>query len=252
MTDNTDKVEPKGAWVFDDAVAASFDYMLERSIPQYEVMRQAVTGLGCRFMDAVDGRGAVIDMGCSRGAALAPFVERYAETGRFYGFEVSRPMLAEARRLFAEEIDRNVVSVQAVDLRRRWPDLRDGHAPSPCIPNVLTLCVLTLQFIPMEYRQRLLSDMFNTLAPGGAFVLVEKVLGATGEVDDLFRDRYYQLKREHGYSQESIDRKRLSLEGVLVPVTAEWNEGLLRQTGFRQVDCFWRWMNFAAWVAVKD
>jgi len=38
---------------------------------------------------------------------------------------------------------------------------------------------------------------------------------------------------------------------VLVPVTAEWNEGLLRQTGFQQVDCFWRWMNFAGWVGVK-
>ena len=24
-----------------------------------------------------------------------------------------------------------------------------------------------------------------------------------------------------------------------------------RMAGFRRVDCFWRWMNFAAWVAVK-
>jgi tRNA (cmo5U34)-methyltransferase len=43
----------------------------------------------------------------------------------------------------------------------------------------------------------------------------------------------------------------LSLEGVLVPVTAAWNEYLLRSAGFSHVDCFWRWMNFAAWVAVK-
>ena len=53
------------------------------------------------------------------------------------------------------------------------------------------------------------------------------------------------------YTQEEIDRKRLSLEGVLVPVTAAWNEDMLRREGFRNVDCFWRWMNFAAWVAVK-
>jgi len=26
----------------------------------------------------------------------------------------------------------------------------------------------------------------------------------------------------------------------------------LRAGGFRQVDCFWRWMNFAGWVAVRD
>ena len=25
----------------------------------------------------------------------------------------------------------------------------------------------------------------------------------------------------------------------------------LRDAGFKEVDCFWRWMNFAAWVAIK-
>ncbi|MGH3921557.1 MAG: hypothetical protein ACRDS1_01640 [Pseudonocardiaceae bacterium] len=42
------------------------------------------------------------------------------------------------------------------------------------------------------------------------------------------------------YTQEEIDRKRLSLEGVLVPVTAKWNVEMLRAAGFQQVDCFWR------------
>jgi len=64
-------------------------------------------------------------------------------------------------------------------------------------------------------------------------------------------DLYYRLKSANGYSQEEIQRKRMSLEGVLVPVTAAWNEELLRQAGFQQVDCFWRWMNFAGWVALK-
>ena len=50
---------------------------------------------------------------------------------------------------------------------------------------------------------------------------------------------------------DDIDRKALSLEGVLVPVTAKWNEELLQMAGFRQVDCFWRWMNFAGWIAIK-
>ena len=63
--------------------------------------------------------------------------------------------------------------------------------------------------------------------------------------------RWLRGKREQGYSAEEIERKRLSLERVLVPMTAKWNEELLRDAGFRQVDCFWRWMNFAGWFAVK-
>lgn len=43
----------------------------------------------------------------------------------------------------------------------------------------------------------------------------------------------------------------VTLEGILVPVTARWNEELLHEEGFRSVDCFWRHLNFAGWVAVK-
>ena len=93
--------------------------------------------------------------------------------------------------------------------------------------------------------------MLRTTLPGGALILVEKVLGKSADLDRAMVDVYYAYKRRMGYTQEEIDRKRLSLEGVLVPVTAEWNEDLLRTAGFRRVDCVWRWSNFAAWLALK-
>jgi tRNA (cmo5U34)-methyltransferase len=64
-------------------------------------------------------------------------------------------------------------------------------------------------------------------------------------------ENYYNLKHENGYSIYEIERKRLSLEGVLVPVTAKWNEELLYNSGFKFVDCFWRWFNFMGLVAIK-
>ena len=82
-------------------------------------------------------------------------------------------------------------------------------------------------------------------------ILVEKVLGNTTEIDDLLVSEYYRIKSNNRYTQEQIAAKRKSLEGVLVPVTARWNEDLLRTTGFKEVDCFWRYLNFAGWIAVK-
>ena len=40
-----DKVIPEGKWQFNGEVANCFDGMLRRSIPQIDVMRQAVTDL---------------------------------------------------------------------------------------------------------------------------------------------------------------------------------------------------------------
>jgi len=34
-----DEVMPEGKWEFDESVTAVFENMLERSIPQYELMR---------------------------------------------------------------------------------------------------------------------------------------------------------------------------------------------------------------------
>ena len=78
------------------------------------------------------------------------------------------------------------------------------------------------------------------------------MLGNTAEIDEVMVKNYYDAKFANGYSQEQIERKRLSLEGVLVPVTANMNEELLKQAGFRHIDCVWRWMNFAGWLAIKE
>jgi len=71
------------------------------------------------------------------------------------------------------------------------------------------------------------------------------------KLDEAFVNLFLNIKRENGYPESQIDQKRMSLEGVLVPVTARWNEELLYQEGFTSVDCFWRHLNFAGWVAVK-
>jgi len=236
---NRDHVLPKGKWEFDAEVTDVFEEMLRRSIPQYDVMRQAVFNIASRY---AKDKSAIVDLGCSRGDALAPLVERFGAHNRFVGVEVSQAMLEAARKRFQGYIDCGVVSIRDMDLRHGFPPERAS----------VILSVLTLQFTPIEYRLKIVRDAFNALLPGGALILVEKVLGATADLDAALVDLYYSMKRDHGYSQEEIDRKRLSLEGVLVPVTAAWNEQLLRQSGFAEVDCFWRYLNFAGWIAVKS
>lgn len=243
---NTASAPETGGWRFDDAVTDAFDDMLGRSIPQYDVMRRAVTDSACWFLDRYRVQtgtfGRVVDLGTSRGSAIAPIVERMGKDARYHAFEISEPMLRVARERFAEQIEAGLMAVEQHDLRDGYP----AHDPAVAI-----LSTLTLQFVPIEHRQRLLRGVWKHLTPTGAFVWTEKVLGATADLDALEVDLYYDLKRGNGYSQEAIDRKRLSLEGVLVPLTARFNEDLLRGAGFQQVDCVWAWCNFRTWVAVK-
>lgn len=238
MTSSVGYVPKEGErWAFDERVTECFEDMLRRSIPQYDVMRESVGDLVGAAIER-HGMGArVLDVGCSRGDAIAALSDRFPGTF-FTGIEVSAPMLEAATARF--ESQRNVAI--------RESDLRHGFLPGSW---EVILSVLTLQFTPLEHRQRILADVFDHTAPGGMFILVEKVLGADARIDAMLVERYLALKEANGYSKDEIERKKLALEGSLVPVTAAWNEDLLRRAGFDHVDCFWRWMNFAGWVAVR-
>lgn len=236
MNDTRDTVVPRGRWEFDQEVTDAFDDMLRRSIPQYDVMRESVFAFGRAF---VRPGHAVVDLGCSRGEAMAPFVTAFSATSRFVGVETSEPMRQAAEARFASFGDR--VRILGLDLRAGYPQDKAS----------LVLAVLTLQFVPLEHRLRVVRDAFESLCPGGAMIVVEKVLGESAALDALFVRLHHETKVRNGYGADDVARKRASLEGVLVPVTARWNVEMLRGAGFREVDCFWRWANFAAWIAIK-
>lgn len=228
-----DETLPSGKWKFDEAVTDVFDNMLERSIPDYEGMRRTTTELATRFAKP---NTAIVDLGCSRGAALKPIEKNLGKSVSYFGIEVSEPMRKAAIKEipFATILD---------------TDLRSGYPP---IGASVTLSVLTLQFIPIEYRQQIIQRVFDTTIQGGAFLLVEKVLGSDSFTNQMLIETYLNRKGQNGYTAEQIQRKRESLEGVLVPVTADWNLELLRSAGFKNIECYWRHLNFSAWIAVKN
>jgi tRNA (cmo5U34)-methyltransferase len=241
MTDSSSALGhyPSGNWVFDEEVTRIFDDMLRRSIPQLDAMRGFVFDVGRTF---VQPDTDVVDLGCSRGDSLAPFVDAFGPAARFVGVDTSVPMLEVCRRRFHDEIDAGILRLAELDLRDSYPDVEAS----------LTLAVLTMHFIPSERRLQVIQNVYERTLRQGAFILVEKVLGGSAHIDRLLTQLYEDLKRRNGYTQEEIDRKRLSLEGALVSAPAAWTEDSLSRAGFRDVECFWRCLNFAAWVAVKD
>lgn len=234
-----DEVLPTGKWEFDDKVTAVFDNMLERSIPAYSDMRDLCFRVGRNF---VKPDGLIVDIGCSNGLALAQYVREFGKTAYYRMYDVSGPMLKDCYDRYETLIDMGRAVVEEKDICQGLGMENEAD---------LILSVLTLQFTPIEYRQKIISSIYDALKPGAALVIVEKVLGSDYAVDSMLVNEYYKIKAENAYTQEQIQTKRKSLEGVLVPITSAWNEDMLKSAGFKSIDCFWRYLNFAGWVATK-
>ena len=226
-----DNVVPKEKWEFDQNVTDCFDDMLKRSIPNYEMMRTLVEMI-IKYHNPKKS-DVLVDLGCSNGINIEPFIDDL----NCIGVDISEPMLESARKKFNEK-----ATILYHDITKNLDFFNNAR---------FITSILTLQFTPIEYRQEIFSNIYNKLEPNGVFILVEKELGYNSAINKMFVDLYYKIKAKNGYSYDQINRKKKSLEGVLVPVTSEWNKELLCQAGFKKIDTFWRCLNFEGIVAIK-
>lgn len=227
-----------GDFKFDARTAGVFDDMLGRSVPFYDEIQRMSTELAADF--AVPGSN-LYDLGCSTGTTLAALDSLVDPSVRFVGIDDSAEMLEKARQKLA-----TASAARTIDLVRA--DLHDVNEIENASVVFLTL---TLQFVRPLHRDRLIRAICSGTNEQGCLVLVEKLTESDTLFNRLFIKYYYDMKRRHGYSDLEISQKREALENVLIPYRAEENEKLLLDGGYRRVQPFFQWYNFAGVIAVK-
>jgi tRNA (cmo5U34)-methyltransferase len=230
-----------GDFEFNDEVAAVFDDMLQRSIPFYSEQQEMAAALA---RDLWQPGTAAFDLGCSNGNMLLRLAGALPACPLVVGIDNSVPMLEEAAaRVRAAGLEGRVRLLLA-DLNGDLDALGLEHA------GLVTAC-WTLQFVDPARRDALARRVFEALVEGGGAIVCEKVLAGDRALDGRFTEAYYGFKRRQGYSDSEIWRKREALENVLVPYRLEDDLALFRRAGFRTVEPFFQWFNFAAFVCIK-
>jgi tRNA (cmo5U34)-methyltransferase len=233
-----DQRESIGDFRFDKSVATVFDDMVSRSVPFYGEIQRMVVEIAA---DYAEPGSSVYDLGISSGTTMVALNPQVDPTVRFVGIDNAEPMLDKCREKFAA-----ANFVRPVDLH--VAELNDGVQ----IENAsVVMLVLTLQFIRPLRREKLIADIYRGMRPNGCLIVVEKVLGEDSVFNRQFIKYYYDMKRRHGYSEMEISQKREALENVLIPYKLLENRELLLNSGFRAVDVFFKWYNFAGIIAIK-
>lgn len=222
---------------FSEDVAGVFDDMLNRSIPFYDQVQNAIVDLvACHYQPGTK----VYDVGCSTGLMMAKLLDGIPELAEVVGIDDSEAMINKTAERFAATAHKDRVSLRCEDLRTSVMD-----NASAVIMNY------TLQFVRPLYREQVVGRIYDALQPGGVLILSEKVLEDSTNVSRLFIDMYYQFKRRQGYSTLEISQKREMLENVLIPYKVGEQRELLTKCGFAEVETFFKWFNFASFIAVK-
>lgn len=223
---------------FGEETALVFDDMVERSVPCYSMIQHMVGDLASDY--AISG-SHVYDLGCSTGTTLLILDRAINKDIKLYGLDSSPEMLAVAERKLRHGTMSHPYELVCQDLEKSF-----------AIDNASVVVMnLTLQFVRPVSRAPLIERIAAGVPEGGCLLLVEKVLGQNSRLNRLFIKRYYDFKKQNGYSDMEIAQKREALENVLIPYHVDENRGLLLDSGFQTFDVFFRWYNFCGMIAIK-
>lgn len=182
----------------------------------------------------------VYDIGTSTGETINNLYEKHLNKNvQYIGIDSSKEMTEKARQRLSDK--NNVTIINS--------DVTDSNYT---ITNASFITsVLTVMFIPQRKRQDLLNKIYNGLNVGSAFVMIEKIVGNNARFDEMWIELYHDMKLRNGLQQDEVIAKSRSIRGVLRPNTVEENIKMLTSAGFNDIDMFFKWNNFAGFIAIK-
>lgn len=221
---------------FDEKVAAVFPDMIQRSVPGYSTI-VAMTGVLAKRYAADNSN--IYDLGCSLGASLFSIAQNLDKKLNItlIGVDNSPAMIDRCSVLCN--------SYQNIQLLCQDIEQTKIEKASVVVMN------FSLQFIPLEKRESILSAIANNMLPGGVLVLSEKIRFEDDHLDKLNIELHHAFKKSNGYSDLEISQKRNALEKVLLPETIKTHQDRIKSAGFKRCDAWFQCFNFASLVAIK-
>ncbi|HIK19306.1 MAG TPA: carboxy-S-adenosyl-L-methionine synthase CmoA [Leptolyngbyaceae cyanobacterium M33_DOE_097] len=241
LSRETDTLFESGEWpkpfVFNEDVARVFDNMVSRSVPLYrEVIACAAQWTRAYYQP--DTR--IVDVGCSTGTFLELLGRYLKQPATLVGIDNSQPMLEQARQKLAQ-----IPAIHTVELVCTSADQFSFTGSSIVVVNY------TLQFLPVQQRQKVLQAIYDGLVEHGLVFVSEKVKSPHPQFQETITQHYEAFKTHNGYARNEIERKKEALDNVLVPLTEAEQRQILIDCGFQQVDTLIKLHNFVSMVALK-
>ncbi len=220
---------------FDEEVASVFDDMLNRSVPFYKESQKLSIDFAKNYLTNND---TVYDLGCSTASTLIELGKHCDFKLNLIGIDSSEAMINRAtKKSKAFGIDITFFNNDFFEIEYKNPKLIFSN--------------YTLQFIRPLNREKLVKKIYDSLEDGGLFIFSEKIITTDSKINKLYIDKYYEYKKDQGYSEYEIAQKREALENVLIPYTIQENEKMIKDCGFKHFECIFKWVNFATFIAIK-
>jgi tRNA (cmo5U34)-methyltransferase len=216
------------SWTFDTPeIAHSFDSHVREQLPWYDMVTDAVCYIVRNYLT---DNNTVVDVGASTGNLINKLM----------------PLLLE-RQAYAVALEKSPTMVEV--LKRRFENHHNVRVVCEDIRHCgwekaqVYVVFLTLMFIPVHERQRVIDALKANLHKGGVLIVVDKVCDHSGYFSTVLKRLGMHWKIQQGAKLEEVTTKEMSLAGVQIPL----DPAMLGTDAME----FFRMGEFVGWVIEK-
>jgi len=167
----------------------------------------------------------VLDLGTGDGRLIRLIKANRPDIEEAVALDVSPTMLKSARDHFAGDSSVNIINH---DLSQPLPDL--GYFDA-------VVSSFAIHHLKHERKHELYEEIYDTINPTGVFCNLEHVASPSVEL-------HVRFLKAIGYTPEKEDKANR-----LLPM--EIQLGWLKDIGFVEVDCYWKWLEMALLIGYK-
>lgn len=215
-----------------DQAAQQYDQQRKLLIPCFDDFYETAV----RWTQTTSGRPRILDLGAGTGLLSAGILHKFPNV-QLTLIDLSEKMLETARQRFAEN---NEIEYIVADYSQ-YPF--DGQYDA-------IVSSLSIHHLSHQEKKSLFHKIYGLLKDGGVFVNADQAMGDTPYIDLCYKQQWEAWIRSDGLSNEAveaaIDRRKLDINAKLEE-QIDW----LKEAGFTDVDCVYKYNDFAVFHARK-
>jgi ubiquinone/menaquinone biosynthesis C-methylase UbiE len=179
----------------------------------------------------------IVDLGSGTGLLTMEIYKLY-NNAHFTLIDVSKDMLEIAKERF------NGLS--------NFEFIEKNYAEDIPVKSCDLICsALSIHHLENEDKKILYKNIFRKLDKGGCFINLDRFIGMSKEINQLYNEWQYNYINKSGITEEEKsawnERKKLDKENT-IKETIE----LLEVSGFKDVECIYSFMKYGVIIAIKE
>jgi tRNA (cmo5U34)-methyltransferase len=213
-----------------DRMAEQYDTLFVPHVGGYSAMHAAILGM---LPDTSAQPGRILELGIGTGNLTRQILQRLPGS-HLVAYDLSAHMLAQAREKLTPEIDR-IEFIEADISRATFVG-----------PFDIAVSAIAVHHVPPRLKPSLFARLYAALKPGGVLIIGDTFRAPSATLDETYRRlrAANDAAANHDAAAYATYRQQAGPAGGSSTQLLNYLRWL-RQAGFRNVDCVWKYFSLA-------